>query len=81
MKAIFYITGKQGTGKTALVQQLRDSVEINMGLINLSVVRMVDTGYDFENIAITTQVFDQELHDEIKATAKKNEFYFFSINF
>jgi Cdc6-like AAA superfamily ATPase len=82
MKNTFYITGKQGTGKTNLTNALKDSVEISLSerQEGESLLSVCLRFFHKQNIVFTSQEHSNAAASIIKNFALEEGRYFYEIN-
>lgn len=81
LKCIMYVTGPQGSGKTALAEKMRDAVEVEVGSalsrIYLNLQGHVNGHADKQTIIFTSREYHQEAQERLRLIAEELQIHFF----
>ena len=79
MKSLFYITGKQATGKSRLVRQLSNSIEVNASEHKNTSDRVLKALSVHENVGVVSQIYSSSQKNDLQIMSKNEGIQFFNI--
>lgn len=82
MTTLIYLTGPQGSGKTTLAKALKSSLVIDLQgepILESHIIEIERREFLNENVVVITQIFDLNLYNRLRKTAKVCNFAFYDL--